>query len=264
MANRYRSAQTLFEELGISEPEDIQLEAIAQYCRASVRYKALEGCEARITGYGDRAIISVNSSSRRQRQRFSIGHELGHWMCDQGSISFSCAEKIFATEWDNSNPERRANRYAVDLLLPDPMFRPLAKGRDITFATVRDLADRFQTSLIATAIRLVETGWLPCMIVCNERGRRRWFFRDPDVQLWPLDQPGSGTIAYDLLRGADHVETPTPVCADGWIDHKDARRYELQEDSFKFPIPNCPDLVLSLLWWKDEQQLLDLDEHEES
>jgi uncharacterized protein DUF955 len=264
MTSRYRSPQALFEELGISEPEDIQLEAIAQYCRASVRYKPLEGCEARITGYGDRAIISVNTHSLRPRQRFSIGHELGHWMCDQGSIAFSCAQKVFATEWTTNNPERRANRYAADLLLPEPMFRPLAKGREITFATVRDLASKFQTSLIATTIRLVETGWLPSMVVCNERGRRRWFFRDPDVRLWPLDQPGSGTIAYDLLRGADHVETPTAVCADGWIDHPDARRYEVQEDSFKFPIPNGPDLVLSLLWWKNEQQLLDLDENEES
>lgn len=260
MTSRYRSPQMLFQELGITEPEDIKVEAIAQYCRASVRYKLLEGCEARITGYGNRAIISVNKWSLRERQRFSIGHELGHWMCDQGSIAFSCAQKVFATEWTSDSPERRANRYAADLLLPDFMFRPLAKEREITFATVRDLAAKFQTSLIATTIRLVETGWLPSMAVCNERGKRRWFVRDPDVSLWPLEQPGRDTIAYDLLHGSDLSESPTAVCADGWIDHPDAHRYELQEDSIKFRILNGPDLVLSLLWWKNEQQLLDLEE----
>lgn len=260
MTSRYRSPQTLFQELGITEPEDIKVEAIAQYCRASVRYKALEGCEARITGYGDRAIISVNKLSRRERQRFSIGHELGHWMSDQGSIAFSCAEKVFATEWTTNSPERRANRYSADLLLPDFMFRPLAKGREITFATVRDLATVFQTSLIASTIRLVETGWLPSMVVCNEQGRRRWFVRDPDVSLWPLEHPGRDTIAYDLLHGSDLGESPTTVCADGWIDHQDAHRYELHEDSIKFRILDGPNLVLSLLWWKNEQQLLDLEE----
>jgi uncharacterized protein DUF955 len=259
-ANRYRSPQTLLNELGITEPQDIRMEAIARFCGASVRYKTLEGCEARITGYRDRAIISVNRNSLRARQRFSIGHELGHWMCDQGSISFSCAEKVFATEWLNSNPERRANRYAADILLPDSMFRPLAKGRDIDFVTVRDLASKFQTSLVATTIRLVEMGWLPSMVVCSESGKRRWFIRDPIVTLWPLDQPARGSLAYDLLHDDDSVISPTNVCADSWIDHPDAHRYELQEDSILMNIPGEPDLVLSLLWWKDEQQLLDLED----
>lgn len=262
MQSRYRSPQSLFKELGISEPADIRIEAIAQYCRASVRYKALEGCQARIIGFGDRSIISVSNSSHRHRQRFSIGHELGHWMCDQGSIAFSCGEKIFANEWSSDNPERRANRYAADLLLPEFMFRPLAKNREITFATVRDLAKKFETSLIATTIRLVECGWLPCMLVCNSQKQRRWFFREKDVSLWPLEQPRRNTIAYDLLHGAEYVESPKDVCADAWIDHPDAHRYELQEDSVRMTLSDGTILVLSLLWWKNEQQLLDLEEEE--
>lgn len=283
MQSRYRSPQSLFKELGISEPKDIRIEAIAQYCKASVRYKYLEGCQARIIGYGDRAIISVNNASHRHRKRFSIGHELGHWMCDQGSIAFSCGEKVFATEWSNDNygfddlplnskgvfapkwasadPERRANRYAADLLLPEFMFRPLAKNREVTFATVRDLAKTFETSLIATTIRLVECGWLPCMVVCNSPRKRRWFFRDKDVSLWPLDKPGRNSIAYDLLHGTDFVESPTDVCADAWIDHPNAHRYELREDSIRMPLRDGTILVLSLLWWKNEQQLLDLEEN---
>jgi IrrE N-terminal-like domain len=260
MPSRYRSPQSLFKELGISEPEDIRIEAMAQYCKASVRYKPLEGCEARIAGYGDRAIISVNSASRRARQRFSIGHELGHWMCDEGSVAFSCGERVFATQWSGENPERRANRYAADLLLPEFMFRPLAKNREITFATVRDLAKRFETSLIATTIRLVECGWLPCMVVCNDRQKRCWFYRDKDVPLWPREQPGRNSIAYDYLHGADCVESPQVVCADAWIDHPDAHRYELQEDAIRIPMPDGTLIVLSLLWWKNEQQLLDLEE----
>jgi IrrE N-terminal-like domain len=260
MPSRYRSPQSLFKELGISEPEDIRIEAIAQYCRASVRYKTLEGCQARIIGYGDRAIISVNNSSHRHRQRFSIGHELGHWMCDQGIIAFSCGEKVFATEWSTDNPERRANRYAADILLPEFMFRPLVKNQEITFATVRELAKRFETSLIATTIRLVELSSFPCMVVCNGQRKRRWFFREKDVSLWPLEHPGQNTIAYDLLHRVDYIQSPTDVCADGWIEHPDAHRYELREDSVRMSMPDGTILVLSLLWWKNEQQLLDLEE----
>lgn len=43
--------------------------------------------------------------------------------------------------------------------------------------------------------------------------------------------------------------------ADEWIDHPDAHRYSIREDSIRL----ASDLVLTLLWWRNEQQLLDLD-----
>jgi Zn-dependent peptidase ImmA (M78 family) len=258
--SRYRSPAALLKELGITEPEDIHIEAIAEYCGATIVYEPLQGCEARILGYGDRAIITVNRASPRARQRFSGGHELGHWMRDRGKIAFVCSEKVFATEWSNDNPERRANRYATDLLLPDFMFIPRAKNRAITFETVRDLANQFQMSLTATAIRLVEFGSFPAIIVCNEPGQRRWFIRGPDVPevLWLRDEPEHYTIAYDLLQGKVDVRSPADVCADGWIDHQNAHRYCLREDSIRI----SAHLVLSLLWWKDERQILDFEENE--
>ncbi len=259
----YVSPSMLLEELGITEPEDIHIEAIAEHCRATIIYEALEGCEARILGYGDRAIITVNKNTPRSRQRFSGGHELGHWMRDRGRVAFACTEATFSREWSGENPERRANRYAADLLLPDPMFRTRAKGREMTFATVQDLATMFQTSQTATTIRLVELGSFPAMVVCNEIGRRRWFIRGPSVPeiLWPRDAPGPDTAAYMLLRGGSRSDGPVDVYADCWFDHPDAHRYAIREDSIKI----TPNLVLSLLWWKDERQLLALgaDEEEE-
>lgn len=35
-------------ELGIREPEDLDVEAIAQHCGATIRYTNLKGCAARI------------------------------------------------------------------------------------------------------------------------------------------------------------------------------------------------------------------------
>jgi hypothetical protein len=255
----YKSPLALLRELGITEPEDIRLEAIAEYCNATIVYEPLAGCAARIVGYDDYAFITVDSRSRLERRRFSAGHELGHWMADRGKISsFLCQEKVFATEWSEDNPERRANRYAADLLLPKFMFEPRAKNKEITFETVRSLATEFKTSLTATAIRLVEFGSFPAVIVCNELGRRRWVFRGSDVPdvLRLRDNPGAYTCAYNLLRGSSLAEGPTDVQADGWIMHPSARRYAVREDS----IPISHNLVLSLLWWKNESQLLDLDE----
>jgi len=252
----YKSPATLLEELGITEPQDIKIEAIAEYCDATLVYEPLKGCEARIIGHGDRAIITVNSTSLRERQRFSGAHELGHWMRDRGKVAFACAEMVFAAEWGEENPEVRANRYAADLLLPPPMFSRRAKNKEMTFATVRDLAKDFQTSLTATAIRLVELGSLPAMLVCYELGKRRWFTRGPDVPqfLWPRSEPGRYTVAYDLIHGSAQTEGSVDVYADGWFEVRNAHRYEVREDSIRI----SDRFVLSLLWWKDERQILDL------
>src|SRR5229473_6843228 len=92
------SADNIIKELGISEPADIDIEAISQYCNATVVYEWLTGCEARIVGNADRAIITVNADSRRGRQRFSAAHELGHWMRDRNQVGFSCTNALFRSQ----------------------------------------------------------------------------------------------------------------------------------------------------------------------
>ena len=253
----FKSPSTVLKELGIIDPEDIWLEAIAQYCGATIRYEQLEGAEARIIGYRDRAIITIDSRLSPERKRFCAGHELGHWMNDRGRVSFACTAKMFVREWSNDNPERRANRYATELLLPEAMFIPRAKNQAVTFETVRSLASEFQTSLTATAIRLVDLGSFPAMIICNEGGKRIWFSRGPDVPkaIWPKDRPGPYTNAQALLKGQQASEGPIKIGADEWIEHEDAWRYLLIEDSVKI----TGNLVLSLLWWEDEKQLLDIE-----
>lgn len=262
MASVYKSPQSILEELGIRGPDDIKIEAIAEYCGATILYQPLQGSEARILGYGDRAIITVNSAASLGRRRFSGGHELGHWMCDRRKIAFSCTENILTREWSDDNPEVRANQFAAELLLPETMFAARAKNRDMTFATVRDLAEAFTMSLTATAIRIVEFGSFPAVLVCSDRERRRWFKRGPDVPhvLWPHDRVTPRTGAYDVLHGTALPSGPVDVCADGWFGHRESHRYAIREDTVRV----TDKYVLTLLWWKDERQLLELGDDEDS
>lgn len=258
MEDRRWSADDLLWRLGIETPEDIDLEAISHFCQATIVYEPLNGCAARIVGHGNQAIITIDSKAREGRRRFSAGHELGHWMRDRGKISFACTELMLKAEWSASNPERRANEFSADLLLPRKMFSADAQGRDINFQTVRELRERYRTSGTATAIRLVKFGSFPCMIVCSRRGERyKWFKRSPDLpkQVWPTQRPGHDTVAHDLLQGSLQNPGPTDVAADGWIDLENSASYSVREDS----VPLADGLALSLLWWHDESQLLDME-----
>jgi Zn-dependent peptidase ImmA (M78 family) len=261
ISNSGQTPVEILAELGIREPEDLDIEAIAQHCGATIQYKPLAGCEARIMGLEDAAIITINVNSSVERQRFSGGHELGHWMRDRGTSSFRCDEQMFVREWSVDNPEKRANRFASDLLLPAKMFRPLSKGLPITFASVQHLADIFKMSLSATAIRLVEYGSYSAMLICNSAVGREWYVASSSVErrLWPVDRPSQVTQAAALLNRRPQADGPQDVRADHWIKNFRADRYWIKEDSILWTNQS----VLSLIWWEDESQLIDLDNFEE-
>lgn len=258
----FRSPNQLLEELGIMSPEEIDIEAIAFHSGALIKYRPLSGCAARIVGNGNSAIISIDSNSPRGRQRFSAGHELGHWMYDRGKASFSCEERQFVQDWSKNNPESRANRYASDLLLPVSIFKPLVGNlKVINMTAASELAKKFQMSLTATAIRLVEDGPLPAMLVCYSSTGREWFVRNLDLskQLWPMSTPSRDTYAYDLLHGSEESTAEGDVSAVAWFDHELAERYYVHESSIRTSYGD----VLSLLWWKEEEMLIALDEFDE-
>ncbi len=248
----FKAPAQLFSELGIAAPAQIDIEAIAQHCGATVVYEPLVGSEAYILGHHDRAIITVNSTASRGRQRFSAAHELGHWMRDRGTASFACEKRKMFLEWRQEDSERLANVYAVDLLLPEPMFLPRAKAKDVTFDTVRGLASEFGTSLTATAICLVKLGSFPSILVYSEEGRKKWAVSGPDLFLRLRDEPGPNSIAYELLRGSECADRPSDVYADEWVEHRHADRYSVREHSIRSGRG-----VLTLLWWKDERLLLE-------
>jgi len=77
-------AERLLQELGITWPKEIDLEAIAFNLGARVRYRRLEGCEARIIGRNDTATITIGEGCTPRRKRFSLAHEIGHWTHHRG------------------------------------------------------------------------------------------------------------------------------------------------------------------------------------
>lgn len=256
MAVERKHPDELLDELGILEPEEIDVEGIAAYCGAFVVYEPLSGAEARIVGNRNKAYITINSRSLRSRQRFSIGHELGHWVWDRGRMAFACSSEVQDRRWSGADKETLANKFAADLLMPAQMFRGWTQQRPATIETVSDLANQFQSSLTATAIRLVEFGTFPCMVVLHSSSGRDWFFgsREVDGKFWPHKLLDEYSFAYDLLKGKGKSPASGLVDADTWINHPRASHYELFESSTLIGQSQ----VLTLLWWKNERMIEDL------
>src|SRR5216683_1614306 len=248
--------------MGITEPGELDIEAIAYACGAMIVPQPLSGCQGNIIGFGDRAIITVNSNSIPTRRRFTAGHELGHWMKDRGQSAFGCSDTQIESEWTLNNPETRANRFASDLLLPLSMFVPLAEGRGLTLDTVEDLARQFQMSKSATAVRLVQHGSFPGMLVFYENGQRKWFLRpskDIPGSFWPPEQPEEHSFAASVLKNRFSNESAGDVRTDRWFEHRSADKYYIRESTFRTGDTG----LMVLLWWQHEQQLIDIADEEE-
>ena len=249
-------AERVLQRLGITEPKEIDLEVIAWDLGVEIRYRNLAGCEARIVGHGDRAIMTVQASASPGRKRFSIGHELGHWEHHRGRILTCRPEDIGQEKQKKPVTEKTADQYAADLLLPAYLFCPAVQAlRRLTWNDIRELANLFSTSVTATAIRVIDLDLFPALLVCHGLHGRKWFVRSRSIpdRWFPQDQLDSDSFAFDVLYGKCGEHPPKLMDADTWFDRSEAARYQLYEQSVQV----VQDEVLTLLVPKDAEMLDD-------
>jgi hypothetical protein len=240
-------AERLLMRLGISAARDIDLDAIAWHLGAAVKYRHMDTADGTIVGSTRRAVIAINSSSIPTRQRFSLGHELGHWHYHRGRLLFCGPSDIGNFAGGPLDPERQADTFASDLILPGYLVRPkILKLRKLTLAFTREIADEFKASMTATLIKLVNEDRFPILLVCHGKDRCSWFRRANMVPQWwfPRADLDAQTFAFEILHNrAAEDRFPRKNGAGAWFDFRNVDRYEVYEQSF--PLPN--DQVLTVL-----------------
>lgn len=229
-------AEILLQSLGVEKAEDIDLDAIACYLGViAIRERRLDGCEARIIGWGRNAIISVNVSSIPQRRRFSICHELGHWHLHRGE-SLYCKSADIGDKDVAHAKEKQANRFAADLMLPPYLVAQMAHCyHDVTIKAVDEIRAHFKASRSATAIQLVKLHHKPAMITFRTQAGKRWQVTGPGVPSTLITRPDIGheSWAFDMLYGTPREQPqPRQIGADIWFDRKGIERFRISEQSF--------------------------------
>lgn len=227
-------AEALIAQFRITDPKDLDVEAIALDAGVVIEYRQLKGCEATLVGVGDKAIATIRPSNVRGRERFSISHELGHWDMHRGR-SFRCrVDDPDENLVSDRSLENDADQFAAHLLMPGPLFNPAVKALgNPGFREIEDLADKFQASLLATSIRLANVNTLPAVIACYSSVGLRWRLAGEDVpRRWFLHRTLSEeSFAFDLMSKGTQTTTPRKQSAEVWFENNDAEEYELHEHS---------------------------------
>jgi Zn-dependent peptidase ImmA (M78 family) len=99
---------------------------------------------------GDRVAVAYNQDQHRHRQRFTVAHEIGHFMLGHTSKNHDRSD-------DNIPEEIEANQFAAELLMPLSMLKHEIKGGN---KICGHLAKRFDVSEEALWIRIKECGLL--------------------------------------------------------------------------------------------------------
>lgn len=232
-------AESLLWSYGITEPKQIDLDAIACDRHAVVRYRNLEGCEARLVAGKDQAVISVNTlGSSPGRQRFSLAHEMAHWLCDRRAGSFLCAKTdIGPQNSEAKSVESQANAYASQLVLPTYLVDPWLAGRAASLTTVRALAGEFRSSVTAAAIKLIKRTSHIAMVVRHGQARLIWHQRSPSMppEFYVLPELHQETDAFTLSFGGKVADRPRREPATRWISGPNAVRLDALSQSIGLP-----------------------------
>jgi Zn-dependent peptidase ImmA (M78 family) len=119
-----------------------------------------------------RSIIGANKSHHPHRQRFTIAHELGHFLLHEGeTVHLDQYRQAFTINLRNSqsakgedNDEREANLFAAELLMPAKFLLHDLQGRNLDLLGdtpfLERLARKYKVSEQALTFRLANLGYI--------------------------------------------------------------------------------------------------------
>jgi hypothetical protein len=101
-------------------------------------------------------IIRVNRHDSAERQRFTVAHEIGHFLLHRDEIGAGITDDALYRSSLTDRREAEANRIAADLLMPQALLREWLNRATLLQVedTVAFMKDNFEVSEAAMKIRL--------------------------------------------------------------------------------------------------------------
>lgn len=233
-----RLAGAIHDQVGLLDTA-VPVDEIARRLDISeVRKEPLDGVEGMLLTDRVRSVgsILVNTARGDRRARFSIAHELGHFLMERhvlsGEEGFRCSRQDMREVRDDTRhhkQEAEANRFAISLLAPEYKMR-ICLGTDPDLRAIQGLSDRLDLSREATLRRYIDLTDEPVAAIWTKDGRIRTAKRHPD---FPWIPRGRGETLSDLTEARRAIRNGTsgytemaesPAAA--WTDRDGVEIYE--------------------------------------
>ena len=144
----------LRQEARLSDFPPVGLEAIYQHFKMPTPLRAPLVDQQGILVNSDAGVILIKEDDPIVRQRFTEGHELMELLFD-AQERLSEGAKL---PWNEQEKEKLCDRGAAELLMPQSSFIPQLQASGMSLQTGCTLANLYQTSLLATMLRMMQYG----------------------------------------------------------------------------------------------------------
>lgn len=142
-----------------------------------------------------------------RKGRFTLAHELGHYFIDYHRQALECGKMkphIHRYEPFGKNEEwaieREADSFAANLLMPLSQFKGDVRGKAFSGDLIQQLADKYQVSFSACALRYMRMNLVPIMLVYAVDGKIKWQMRGDDFPFWRL-RYGTNKVPENTVMG---------------------------------------------------------------
>jgi hypothetical protein len=147
---------------GYQQAAPVDLSGLAKALGVPVRAATLDpgkSGEIRPDGNGG-YIIKVNRHDSPGRQRFTVAHELAHFLLHRHLIGAGISDDALYRSGQSDRVEAEANRLAADIVMPSTLVRQTAITSSAASASELELelASRFNVSSAAMRIKLGNAG----------------------------------------------------------------------------------------------------------
>jgi Zn-dependent peptidase ImmA (M78 family) len=238
-----REARQLSYRFGVTAPEHIRLEAFAARLGVEIHEVALQGAGCQLIRKGTRGTILVpEHMTDPLYRRFSIAHELGHFVLRHPGAGL--APPAHHRREELRDYELEANAFASELLMPEALVRAEFGFTKVDLNVPWQIAKRFEVSILASSIRFIELASERCAAVFSAGGKISWVRASDSLTVQiPYRPLLPSSLAHAFFERGSLVELPTYVPAEAWF--LTAAQVDILEHSTCHPEYGT---VLSMLW----------------
>ena len=141
-------------------------------------------------------------------------HEIGHYVLPHHEHTLYVCDDIGMSFATRLVMEREANKFAADLLFLGDRFSVEANSRQINALTVKELATQYRASFEATARRIVERNFRPCMLVVFKKDQQSDTLNVDAVPKWIVRYCiASATFKTTFFEKVSGIVPPDAIAA---------------------------------------------------
>lgn len=212
-------ARDVIEELGIAAPP-VNLEMVASYLDIrAIESHDLDEAGCLVVGPAG-GVVRLRASDSPQRQRFTLAHECGHTFHAgyQAQVQYRCNPTVLTDD----ELERLCDVAASGLLLPRALLTRDVVGQPLGRAQLDESSARYEASLIATALAMIDCFPHPSALLVFEVSRApRQPTAEPKLRLrwsgtrgsWPYIRQHKSVADGDVFDRAHEGEIVHERCA---------------------------------------------------